>query len=235
MIIHSNKILSAYLTADIGQTLQVIPEQLIAEDVQIAKEAIPFIRCELESTIQHESGHRKDEETRYDQPGPALPFDQLTDPSRSEQIAKREEKNCDALLPPEYSGETVTVSLSQLFEDAKTSANVDPAYRKDIRAGTLDPRAEGMYIVQDLPDPVAVRATNTQNRYEGFDGSLWIDVRKIVNPFIVLDNQQQQQHQPDYQDDGIVEDVPGVSQIPPTDTAVPATPGRPAVPARGAL
>lgn len=224
---------------------QVIPEQMINEVVDIYKDALPYIRCEIQSTIQHEGGHRADEEERneqviqfYRQPksraAQVIPFQQFADPSRAEPFAEKEEEDCSSLLPQTMSDETISINLNQLFEEAKGAAKVDASYKRDIRAGTLDPRAQGMYLMQDLPQELAIKGSTNANSYEGFDGTLWVDVRKIAEPFIVQGKSDQRKaHPPDYQNDG-APDYPGVSNIPPTSTAVPASPFVPAAPAKGA-
>jgi len=43
---------------------QIIPEQWLTEQVDIYEDAIPYIKCQIQSTIQHEAAHRRDEEER---------------------------------------------------------------------------------------------------------------------------------------------------------------------------
>lgn len=169
----------------------LVPEQPDAT-VSVYKDALPYIRCELRSTIQHESGHRKDEETRnkaiIDQStmksSQVMPFQQFVNPSRAEPIAEKYEENCEPLLPQQLSGETVPVTLSQLLQEAVSESNIDSTYRSDVKAGSLMPGAAGMYQMQDLPSMVAVQPGVKPNSYRGFDGTLWVDVRKIVDPFL---------------------------------------------------
>ena len=225
---------------------QIVPEQMINEVVEIYKDAIPYIRCEIQSTIQHEGGHRADEEGRneeiiqfYRQPrsraAQIMPFQQFSNPTRAEPLGEQNEEDCSSLLPEAMSGETISINLNQLFEEAKGAAKLDPGYKRDVRAGTLDPHAQGMYLMQDLPQELALKNTTSAHSYEGFDGTLWVDVRKIAEPYIVQGkgDDERKSHSPDYQSDG-APDYPGVSNIPPTDTAIPATPFVPAAPAKGA-
>jgi hypothetical protein len=43
---------------------QIVPEQVVLESVYVYEDAIPYIRCQIQSTIQHEAAHRADEEGR---------------------------------------------------------------------------------------------------------------------------------------------------------------------------
>jgi hypothetical protein len=215
---------------------QVIPEQAINETVDIYEEALPYIRCEIQSTIQHESGHRQDEESRTqarERGEDVVSFDEFAAPGRAEPVAEKEEEECKP--PEEVSGRTISVNLNQVFEEAVSAANLPPAYRRDVKAGTLDPRAQGMYLMQDLPTELAVSKGRTANAYEGFDGTLWVDVRKIVEPFIAPRQSPQDQrktHPTTFQDDGTDPDVPGVSREVPAVGAVSAVPAAPEVGAR---
>lgn len=226
---------AAYTDPDI-KVAQIVPEQMVNETVDVYEEAIPYIRCEIQSTIQHESGHRKDEESRQEakeRGEDVMTFDDFSAEGRAEGVAEQEEEDCQP--PAEVSGRTVSVNLNQLFEEAKSAANLPPGYVKDVKAGTLDPRAQGMYLMQDFPSEIAVTKGKTSNAYEGFDGTLWVDVRKIVTPFIApsqpMDNQRQS-HPATYQDDGIAPDMPGVSRDVPAAGAIPASPASPAMEAR---
>lgn len=262
MLLYSNNIPSSHLRKghlkeSHIKTGQVVPEQMISETVVVYKDAIPYIRCEIQSTIQHESAHRKDEEKRNEEivhqrreviPFPRaypynqgdfgraaqiIPFSEFSSESRTEPLAEREEEDCKSLLPPELSPETVSVNLYQLFEEAKTAAKIDTSYKNDIKAGTLDPHAQGMYLMQDLPDAVAVEPTTHPNEFRGFDGTLWIDIRKIIEPFIAEEKAESFMEPPTFQDDGIQADLPDVSKQPPSENAIPATPFVPTVPGHG--
>ncbi len=241
MTLFNNYIPASYLTQ---KTAQVIPEQFITESVDVYEVAVPYIKCELQSTIQHEGAHRKDEERRDQEhielgrdrsrsrsrAAQVIPFSEFSSESRTEPIAESEEESCMALYPHETSGETVSVNLNQLFEDAKSAARIDRTYKRDIKAGTLDPRAQGMYLMQNMPEAVAVEPGSNPNQYHGFDGTLWIDVRKIVEPFMVETIQESFTEPATFQDDGIHPDLPNVSKTPPAENAVPASPYTPAVP-----
>ena len=229
MLIYTNKIPSSHYMA---KTAQVVPEQTLNETVSVYAEAIPYIRCEIQSTIQHEAGHRGDEARRYEdiQGGRNVQnFDQFSAEGRVEGIAEQEEESCP--YPKDLSGDIEQINLNAIFEEAKGQARIDPEYKKDVRAGYLNPDAQGMYLMQDLPFELRVNPTNNPNLYRGFDGSLWIDVRKIVQPFMVDPNAQKSKP-PTHQTDGITQDLPSVSRQPPTQNAVPATPEVPSIGAR---
>lgn len=220
------------------KTAQLIPEQNTFESVLVYKDAIDYIKCELQSTIQHEAAHRSDEQKRNEdlinQPrsrsrAKNMDFSDFAAESRVEPIAEKAEENCKPLLPEVMSDETESVNINQLFEEAKLAANIDSSYMNDIKAGTLNPEAQGMYLMQDMPEAIAVEPTSMANSYEGFDGTLWIDVRKIIAPFIVSG---QTSKPPTYQDDGIQPDVPNVSKIPPSVEAVPGIEAVPSIEAR---
>ncbi len=245
---------------------QIVPEQWLTEQVDIYEDAIPYIKCQIQSTIQHEAAHRKDEEER-DQgivhekqtipfPGypstdlahaaneqghvresQVAPWQQFSSEGRVEPIAERAEENCDHLLPPQMSDRIISMSLNALFEEAKTAANIDPNYKKDVRAGHLSPNAQGMYMMVDkanrtLEDLVQLKDSSGVV-HEDMNDNLWIDVRKIAAPFIVR-SEQRQNMPPTYQGpgDGAIEpDVPGVSQRPPVPTVAPIS-GVPGIPGR---
>lgn len=213
---------------------QIVPEQALNESVTVYKDAISYIKCQIKSTIQHEAGHRSDEYQRYDDiwTGKKVQeFNQFSQEDRVEGIAEKEEENCDQIYPMQVSGETEIINLQELFDEVKQSANIHPDYKNDIKAGHLQPNAQGLYMMQDLPEEFKVKQTNTRsNIYRGFDGTLWIDVRKIVQPFIA--KEQMYSKPATFQNDGIQPDVPNVSNIPPTSNAIPATPS---IPSRGSL
>ncbi len=223
MKIYTNNIPSSHIQP-LSKHAQVIPEQMITETVEIYEAAIQYLQCEIQSTIQHEAGHRRDEEER----DLNMPFSEFATESRVEPIAENEEEECDSLRPTEV-GSTISVNLNELFERAKSAAKINEIYKADIRAGTLDPKAQGMYLMQDAPQGIAVEQTGSNNKYQGFDGTLWIDVRKIVEPYIA-DHKVERQLQPStFQDDGIHSDIPGVSQMSPDPSAIPAAPSVPAM------
>lgn len=223
---------------------QLIPEQMLSETVYIYKDALPYIICQLKSTIQHEAAHRKDEEQRNEsivrekQPMTAqvIPFSNFTNKSRAEPIAEREEEDCDVLLPPQMGAETTTVNINQLFEHAKSSANINIRYKRDIHAGHLPPDAQGMYLMQDLSgrsmDDLVRIKNNNGTSYTDYDNRLWIDVRKLVEPFMTEEPVEKTQPAT-YQGpgDGAVQaDLPGVSrQTPQGVQSVPTVPSVPAV------
>lgn len=215
---------------------QIIPEQMINETVDIYEEALPYIQCEIQSTMQHESGHRKDEESRTqarERGENLVSFDEFSNEGRVEPVAEKEEEDCQP--PQEVSGRTISVNLNQVFEDAKSSANLPTAYTRDVKAGTLDPKAQGMYLMQDFPSEMAVTRGRGSNAYEGFDGTLWVDVRKIVEPFVAPHQPQEDQrrsHPSTFQDDGAAPDIPGVSREVPAVGAISAAPAVPALGAR---
>ena len=215
---------------------QVIPEQMINETVDIYEEALSYIKCEIQSTIQHESGHRKDEESRTqarERGEDIASFDEFSSESRVEPLAEKEEEDCQP--PQEVSGRTVSVNLNQLFEEAKSAANMPGAYTSDVKAGTLDPKAKGMYLMQDFPSEMTVTKGRSANAYEGFDGTIWVDVRKIAEPFITQQQSQDDQrrsHPATFQDDGVHPDMPGVSREVPAAGAISAVPAIPELGAR---
>jgi hypothetical protein len=214
---------------------QIIPEQMMNETVDIYEDALPYIRCEIQSTIQHESGHRTEEESRTqagERGEQVMSFEEFSGEGRAEPVAEKEEEDCQP--PQEMSGRTVSVDLNQVFEEAKSAANLPPAYRRDVKAGTLDTSAQGMYLMQDFPTELALSRGRTSNAYEGFDGTLWVDVRKIAQPFIAprqSPEDQRKTHPSTFQDDGATADVPGVSREVPAAGAISAVP---AVPETGA-
>ena len=254
MIIYNNQIPSSHF---VRKTAQIIPEQSLNETVSVFEDAIPYIRCAIQSTIQHEAAHRDDESQRDEsilkqkqsKPGypftdlakasQVVPFDRFTADSRAEPIAESAEENCDALLPPEMSGNVASVNLTQLFEEAKSAAKIDPQYLQSVKAGHLPPEAQGMYLMQDRSDRSVDELIKLKqsrgNVHVDEHNNLWIDVRKIVAPFLTKD-QQQDVKPPTYQgaSDGAVQpDLPGVSQQPPQGIqAVPGTGSIPTVPAR---
>ena len=245
MLLFSYKIPSSHFL----KMAQIIPEQVLDQTVTILKDAIPYIKCEIQSTIQHEAGHRMDQEGRdediyqmksqeispsYYATAQVMPFDQFTSKSRVEPIAEQEEEDCEPLLPQPLSEETEKVNLNQLFEEAKTAAQVEPEYKQDIRAGHLPPQAQGMFVMQDFSglaqSDLMELQSSSGNAHTDVNNNLWGDVRKIAQPFIVQD-QQQETRPATYQGQGdgaVTPDIPGVSQIPPWSAAptVPSVPGR---------
>lgn len=225
----------------------VVPEEIITQSFNIYKDAIPYILCELKSTIQHEAAHRYDEEHRTEdiikhKQGPmvsaqVIPFSSFVNPSRAEPIAERDEDDCSSLLPEQVSGETEMVTLSQLFEQAKSAANVNPEYKQDIHAGRLPPEAQGMYLMQDLSGLSQEQLIQVKERrgnaYVDYDNRIWVDVHKIVSPFL-SESKQENLRPSTYQGpgDGAVQaDLPGVSAQPPSGVnAVPAASGLPSIP-----
>jgi hypothetical protein len=230
-MIYTNKIPSAFL---FSKKANLIPEQQIRETVTIYKDALPYILCEIASTIRHEAAHRDDEKQRLDnksQGKEVLDFDQFSSESRAEPIAERAEKNCP---PPKIiSGETIQVNLFNLFNQAKTSAGINNQYLQDVKPGTLDPSAQGMYLMQDLPVDV-IQNPNNLNSYKGFDGTIWVDIRKIVQPFVV--DKRNISMPSTFQDDGTNFDVPGVSkgQSSTNESTTVSVPSVPSVPSIGA-
>lgn len=247
--LYNQKIPSTHITHKVSQ---VIPEQTLSESVTIYSDAIPYVECMIQSTIQHEAAHRGDEESRNDsilkekqnprnraRAAQVMPFDQFSNKSRVEPIAEKEEESCDSLLPPQFSGETTTVQLNDLFEKAKTASDIDPQYKQSIKAGHLPPEAQGMYLMKDFSglsaDELVKIKQSKGNAHIDEQNNLWIDVRKIVSPFIVSDQSLPATYQG--QGDGAVSpDVPGVSRQPPQGVqSVPpaqSVQGVPAIPAR---
>lgn len=234
---------------------QIIPEQSLG-DVSVYTDAIPYIKCMIKSTIQHESAHRTDESNRNDEilrhkqnPGypstsiPILPFNQFTSENRAEQIAEGKEENCEPLLKSTLSRDVMQINLSQIFEESKSAANIDSSYLQDIKAGHLPPEAQGMYVMQDmmgLPlDELIKIKENNGNTYIDLQNNLWIDVRKIVQPFIANENST---NPSTYQGpgDGAVEvDTPGISQDDPQNVRQvsdsQSVPSAPSVPGRSSI
>lgn len=239
----------------------IIPEQSLSE-VVLYEDAIAYIRCEIQSTIQHEAAHKDDEAQRdksilefkqRSNPGypytdlaraaQVIPFNQFTSKSRAEPIAERAEENCEPLFPAEVSGKTVSISLYQLFEEAKTAANIKPQYVQNISAGHLPPEAQGMTHMTDrsnesldkLEERVKLKSSSGTVHVDEHD-NIWVDVRHIVEPFMAKEQNEKDIKPPTYQgpSDGAVQaDLPGVSQQPPQGIqAVPGTGSVPTVPAR---
>ena len=231
-----SRISSGFINA--VKTAQIIPEQMINETVNVYEEAIPYIKCEIKSTIQHEAGHRQDEQNRQqslERGEEVMGFEDFTSEGRAEGIAEKEEENCDP--PSEVSGKVVSINLNQLFEESRSAAAIPMEYIQDVKAGTLDPAAQGMYLMQDFSDQIDVKHGQTSNAYEGFDGTLWVDVRKIVEPFIAPSQSiwtQPQIRPSTFQDDGVQPDLPGISQEAPFVGSVPAVQSVPSVPSVGA-
>lgn len=256
MIIYNQRIPFSHLSQ---KTAQIIPEQSLNEMVSVYEDAIPYIRCVIQSTIQHEAAHRDDEAQRNEsilkqkqsfggypftdlaKASQVVPFNRFTDDSRAEPIAESEEENCDPLLPPEMSNKITSISPNQLFEEAKTSAKIDPQYLQSVKAGHLPPEAQGMYLMKDRSnqsvDELIKLKQSHGNVHVDEHNNLWVDVRKIIEPFIVH-GQQKDIKPPTYQgaSDGAVQaDLPGVSQQPPQGIqAIPGSQSIPNVPAREA-
>lgn len=261
MNIYTNRIPFSHF---IKRVAQVIPEQSLMETVNVYEDAIPYIRCMIQSTIQHEAGHRSDETGRNEEIltektrqtaasgypcydiakfAQIMPFDQFTSDSRAEPIAEREEENCDPLMPQQMSDKVISVNLNQLFEEAKSASKIDPNYKSDVKAGHLPPEAQGMYLMQDrsnssIEDLVSIKESRG-NVHVDEQNNLWVDVRKIVEPFITDKQPDDQIQPPTYQgpSDGAVQaDLPGVSQQAPQGIqAVPGTgaiQGTPGIPSR---
>lgn len=233
-MIYNNKIPSAFIFT---KTANLIPEQQIRESVTIYKDALPYILCEIASTIRHESAHRDDEKQRLldkSEGKDVLDFDQFSNESRAEPIAERAEKNCQP--PHNISQETIQVNLFSLFTQAKSTSGINAQYLNDVKPGTLDPAAQGMYLMQDLPVEV-MQNNNNVNTYKGFDGTIWVDIRKIIQPFIA--DKKNISMPSTFQDDGTNFDVPGVSKgesSSVSNTQNSATvPSVPSVPAIGAI
>lgn len=239
MRLYSNNITSRHIRSFFHRTAQLVPEQAINTTVEMYEAAVPYVKCQIKSTIQHEGAHRKDEEgynqdlidhsqNRFQQS--IMPFDQFSSESRAEPIAEQAEENCDSLVPDLTTGTTVPINLNELFEQAVSEAQISDVYRASVKAGTLDPQAQGMYLMQNMGDVVSVKDNATPNSFEGFDGTLWVDVRKIATPFIVNKNSVRPAT---FQDDGMQPDVPNVSRNPvdyQNAGAVPSTPASPFIP-----
>jgi len=234
--LYSGKIPSSAFTKTAQYS--VIAEENLNENVMIYSDIIPYLKCQIKSTIQHEAGHRNDESERnkqIQQGKNVLPFDQFTNESRAEPIAEKEEENCDSMMPPEIGGDVISVSINQLFEEAKSEASINSEYRRDVKAGALAPSAQGMYLAQDIPT-TQVNPTGNPNSYEGFDGTLWVDVRKIIQPYII----HPRAYPPTTQFDGVEKDVQQIetdlnSQGPkPNSGGTASVPVVPAVPSVGA-
>lgn len=174
-----------YLPAAMYKQAQVgiVLEQNINESVSILKEMKDYIVCQIKSTIQHEGAHRSDEEQRHSQdPEKRIKFEDFSNPTRAEPIAERAEEMCVA--PKVISGETEQISINDLFEQAKSKASIDSSWRNDVVAATLASGIAGEYLAKDIPiDEVFNAQQVSQNVYK-MGNKLFIDVRKIVAPFI---------------------------------------------------
>lgn len=233
MKIFHNNIPSSHVIIKSAETT-IVPEQTITETVDIYEEAVPYILCELQSTIQHEAQHRADEEGRnvnVIQGRDVQRFEDFSSEGVAEPSAESAEESCE---PPTEVSNVISINLYDLFERAKSMSNIDPSYLQDVYAGTPGEGIAGMYLMQDMPQGIAANPSATPYGYEGFDGRLWIDVRKQVQPWIVSQQDQNLVNPSTFQDDGIIRDVPGVSkQIVPSQgsgSPAPATPAAPAAP-----
>jgi len=233
MKIFHNNIPSSHIVVKSADT-NIVPEQTITETVDIYEEAVPYILCELRSTMQHEAQHRADEEGRnvnVIQGRDVQRFEDFSSEGVADPSAESAEESCE---PPTEVSNVISVNLFDLFERAKSMSNVNPNYLQDIHAGTPGEGIAGMYLMQDMPQGIAANPSATPYGYEGFDGRLWIDVRKQVEPWMVNQQSQDQVKPSTFQDDGVTRDVPGVSKqiVPSQDfgSPAPATPAAPAVP-----
>ena len=206
---------------------QRIPEQAIIQTIDVYEEAMPFIECKMRNTIRHEAQHRKDEEEGRPE---GMQWEQWSAEGRVEPIAeKAETEDCESLQPETVSN-TVSVNTDEVFQRAKSSAGIDPAYLSDVKAAILPDHILGMYGMQDMP-----------KEFTGWDGSQYINVTRFFKDWIVGDNHKTLP--PNIQDDGMEPDpdlrnIPGygVSSTPPAPSGVPSAsvPSIPSVPSVGA-
>jgi len=161
----------------------VLLEQNIYDAVSIYAEAKDYVICELRSTIQHEGQHRSDElDWQRVSPDSRVSFEDLTSPGKAEINPERAEENC---IPPEMvSGQTERVRIYDLFEEAKSQANIDPGWKQDIMAATLAEGVAGQYLMKSMnPDQVQSVHQIGSDVYR-MGNKLLIDVRKIIQPWI---------------------------------------------------
>lgn len=204
-------------------------EQSLNQNVYIDSGVKEYIVCEIKSTIQHEGGHRKGEAAFNEQMATGRTtqtFEQHYNNPWVEQEGIKEELNCPQPVEDDMTGEVISVNLHHLFSEAQSGANIPSDFNRDVKAGTLDPSAQGMYKAQSMPIPqgVPIQTTGNPNLYRGFDGTLWVDVIKIVQPW-VIDTPQNKTQNPTVQTDGVYPDP----QFQSTAQPAPATDAAPAV------
>jgi len=178
-------VVSNYLSPRFYKKAQshVVLEQNINEVIPIYKDAKDYIICELRSTIQHEAMHRSQElDWQRESPESRRTFEELVDPGKVEIDPERAEENC---IPPEtISGQVENVSIYDLFEQAKTQANVNPVWKNDIMAATLVEGRAGEYLMQSISPEEIDEATQIGSNVYRHGNNLLIDVRKQVEPWI---------------------------------------------------
>lgn len=194
------------LTADTPR----IPEAMILSTIDVYEEALPYIECQMRNTIRHEAGHRRDESETQE-----MKWEQRADPGRAEPVAEREEtEDCDPLRPTEV-GQVVPANVNDIFQKAKSGSGIDLLYLADVKAAVLSDDVLGMYNLQSMPDT-----------FTGWDGSIYINVKRFFKDWMVSDPQQAQPAT--YQDDGMEPDKTELARWPgQTDATAPAPAGVP--------
>ena len=223
MRIYQNNIPSSHLFTKKANTTDIVPEQDLSTAVNVYTESLPWINCQLASTINHEGAHRKHEEEVLRTDNPMMPS---TDAAESR--ARAAEINCeepDAQAVME--GGITSILPLELLNNAKLKSSVDYNYIPDVKAGNTDVGTWGMFLFQipgsDLDDDneriqqeVTPSESGQENTFYGQDGTLWIDVRSIIQRYIV--NPDTGNFPSTYQNDG-APDLPGASRMPVSDSS----------------
>ena len=161
----------------------VLLEQDIHDAVSIYAEAKDYIICELRSTIQHEGQHRSDElDWQQVSPESQISFEELTAPGKAEINPERAEEHC--IVPELVSGQVENITINDLFEEAKSQANIDPVWKQDIMAATLADGVAGQYLMKTINPDEVESAHQIGNNVYRMGNKLLIDVRKQVQPWI---------------------------------------------------
>lgn len=207
----------------------VVLEQSINDTVPIYSDAKDYIICQLRSTIQHEAMHRSQEMEWHESPEDTRPtFEDITSPSRAEVKPEQAEENC--VPPTQVSGQVENVSIHDMFEEAKTKANIDPGWKSDILAASLASGVAGEYLMKSMSPDQMLEANQISPNVYRYGNKLLIDVRKQFEPWIAAKgtmpaNVQQAR-------DGAVTPDPDAFKTPQGQqpSTVPAVPSVPSVP-----
>lgn len=205
----------------------VVLEQQISEVVPIYKDAIDYVVCQLRSTIQHEATHRSQEMNWQATPEEErIDFKELTDPSKAEIEPQRAEENC---IPPQsISGQTENISINELFERAKSQANIDPSWKNDIMAATLVEGVAGQYLMKSMIPDQMMEANSIGDGIFRYGNKLLIDVRKQVQPWIAAKTSMPSNIQTS--SDGAVTQDPDIGKLQQSQPSGQTFPSIPAVP-----
>lgn len=184
------KIYSQYIPACMYKQAQVplVLEQSINEVIPVYKEKIDYIVCQLRSTIQHEAQHRADElKWQKEDPEKRITFEEITDPTKAEINPERAEEQC--IQPDVLTGQIEHITIYQLFEQAKTQANISSGWKNDIIAARLPEGVAGQYLMKSYDPQNMMNAEQIGDGVYKYGNKLLIDVRKQVMPNIVNEKQ----------------------------------------------